>query len=114
MGTVQRGAVTHGCVSGVYRPVPAASAKHLFCYLAKTLGFVPFYPPLLYLLLVCPLVLPAQIMSFGFFFASLREQANVEHFGAQKEAESYRYRSLPAVDAVYGSYVAVSGPWGGT
>lgn len=70
MGTDQRGALTHACISGVCRPVPAASAKHLFCHLAKTLGFVPFYPPLLCLLLVSSLVLSTQIISFGFFFPS--------------------------------------------
>lgn len=65
----------------------SCSAKHLFCYLAKTLGFISFCPPLLNLLLLCHLVLPTQIVFWSYLFSPFREQVNVEYLGGHKEAE---------------------------
>lgn len=79
--------MTHIYISGVYGPIITASAKHLFCYLARTLGFISFCPTLLNLLLLCHLVLPIEIAFWNYLFSPFREQVNVEYLGGQKEAE---------------------------
>lgn len=80
MGTKERGVMTHRNISGVCKPIIGAFAKHPFCCLAKTLGFISAAS------------LPSRIAYTNYlldlmFFSPFREQVNVEHFGAQKEAE---------------------------
>lgn len=79
--------MTHRYISGVYGPIIAASAEHLFCYLAKTLGFISFCPSSFKSAATLPSGIAYTNCLLSYLFSPFREQVNVEYLGEQKETE---------------------------